>query len=140
MTERIKPPTAHPCASCPYRVDVPAGVWAEEEYHKLPGYDRETMHQPPVVFLCHQRNGHICSGWAGCHDMGQSLGVRFAVMSGALTGDDIDALFDYESPVRLFGSGAEAAEHGLSGVDSPDDRAVEAIGKLKRRRNLRGAR
>lgn len=31
-----------PCSACPYRVDVPAGVWAREEYDKLDPYDLPT--------------------------------------------------------------------------------------------------
>jgi hypothetical protein len=35
-------PTKYPCPSCPYRKDVPSGVWAPEEYDKLPAYDNDT--------------------------------------------------------------------------------------------------
>lgn len=68
---------------------MPSGVWHPDEYAKLPGFDRPTAEQPPGVFLCHQQNGRVCAGWAGCHDMAQSLGVRFAVQSGALSGGDV---------------------------------------------------
>jgi hypothetical protein len=35
----INPPAPKPCESCPYRKDVPSGVWSEGEYRKLPQYD-----------------------------------------------------------------------------------------------------
>lgn len=31
----LKPPKV-PCGTCPYRRDVPAGIWHGEEYAKLP--------------------------------------------------------------------------------------------------------
>jgi len=43
-----------PCQSCPYRRDVPSGIWAHEEYEKILDYDNETGHQPMKVFMCHQ--------------------------------------------------------------------------------------
>lgn len=36
-----------PCASCPYRRDVPEGVWHPEEYSKLRAYDGSTGEQSP---------------------------------------------------------------------------------------------
>jgi hypothetical protein len=98
------------------------------------------MFQPQGVFMCHQRNGHLCSGWVGCHDMSQSLGMRFAEMKGEMAPADFDAVYAYVSPVPLFASGAEAAAHGLADVEAPDDRAAAAIGKLERQRAVRGAR
>jgi hypothetical protein len=134
MTDQIKPPTSHPCASCPYRRDVPSGVWHPQEYRKLPGYDNDTWAQPAGVFMCHQRNGHICSGWAGCHDMHSSLAVRLAATKRQIATDDVLRLLDYECPVPLWDSGTDAAEHGLADVEDPDDRAVATISKLERRR------
>lgn len=64
----LGPPSRCPCASCPYRRDVPSGVWAPEEYEKLRRYDAPTMEQPPQVFLCHQKNrdtaNRVGAGWA----------------------------------------------------------------------------
>lgn len=81
------PPAPRSCASCPYRRDVPAGIWAREEYGKLPGYDEPTPFQPRGVFLCHQHDpgtdGHpVCGGWAGCHDGDELLALRMAVLGG----------------------------------------------------------
>ena len=42
-------PAKNPCGSCPYRKDVPSGVWAVSEYLKLVEYDRPTGEQPVHV-------------------------------------------------------------------------------------------
>ncbi|MFD7961193.1 DUF6283 family protein [Streptomyces zaomyceticus] len=42
------PPAPRPCASCPYRRDVPSGVWSRGDYVKLPLYDGPTWTQPAV--------------------------------------------------------------------------------------------
>ena len=135
----VRPPAPRPCESCPYRRDVPSGVWVAEEYAKLPAYDRPTAEQPPGLFLCHQQDGRACAGWAGCHDMNESLAVRFAAISG-VSEETIDALCDYVSPVPLWPSGAAAAAHGMAGVDAPADDAERLISKLVRRRDERAVR
>ncbi len=122
-------PSAAPCGTCPYRRDVPSGVWDESEYAKLPLYDGETFEQimkgGTGLFFCHQNDGHLCAGWVGCHDTSQLLALRF---------NPVDpSTFDYQSPVPLFASGAEAAAHGLADVASPSPAARVAIGKLARR-------
>jgi hypothetical protein len=132
-----KGPARSPCGSCPYRLDVPSGVWAAEEYDKLPPYDGETHEQPPTAFFCHAQNGRLCAGWVGCHDMAHSLGLRLAAAMGLLAGGDVDAALDYESPVPLHASGAAAAEHGKIGIAIPDDEARRAIAKLEARRQRR---
>lgn len=134
------PPTPRPCASCPYRRDVPAGIWDRTEYEKLPGYDEPTPFQPRQVFLCHQHTpgtdrAPVCAGWAGCHDGDHLLALRMAVSSGSMTPEDVDAVRDYVSPVPLFESGAEAASHGMSAIDAPGDGAVAAIAKIRRARS-----
>jgi len=133
------PPTPRPCASCPYRRDVPPGIWAREEYEKLPNYDEPTPFQPPQVFLCHQHDSGterapVCGGWAGCHDGDELLALRMAVFGGSMTVEDVEAVRDYNSPVPLFASGAEAAAHGLSALRAPGPDAVKAIGKIQRAR------
>ncbi|WP_276614048.1 DUF6283 family protein [Streptomyces sp. A0642] len=134
------PPAPRPCASCPYRQDVPSGVWSEEEYAKLPAFDGPTYAQPARLFVCHQHDrgeerARVCAGWAGCHDMGESLGVRVALASGRITEETAEALVDYVSPVPLFASGAEAAAHGMREVEAPGVEAAEAIGKIRRVRS-----
>jgi hypothetical protein len=127
-------PAKAPCRSCPYRRDVPSGVWSEDEYAKLPPYDMETAEQPHGVFFCHQQDGRVCAGWAGCHDMEENLALRFAIALDVLTPADADAVRDYESPVPLFESGRAAAEHGLADVDRPGPDAVRTIIRLERKR------
>lgn len=125
-----------PCPSCPYRRDVPSGLWDAAEYAKLPGYDGTTAEQAAAgafsVFFCHQRTGQVCAGWAGCHDMEENLAIRMGRED-----LDLDAIRAYESPVPLFASGTDAAEHGLRDVGQPAAAARVLIGKLTR---LRAAR
>lgn len=129
MTDLPKP-SAAPCGTCPYRRDVPAGIWDASEYDKLPRYDGGTIDQLMAggvgLFFCHQNDGHLCAGWAGCHDTDELLALRMHPVD--------PSTFGYVSPVPLFDSGAEAAAHGLSGVDAPDDSARRAIAKLQARR------
>ncbi|KQP63185.1 hypothetical protein ASF47_18055 [Nocardioides sp. Leaf285] len=132
----MRAPAKNPCGTCPYRTDVPAGVWHPEEYAKLPPFDRDTASQPPGLFLCHQQDQRVCAGWAGCHDMEESLGVRVAALTGVAE-DVIEAVLDYVSPVPLFASGEEAARHGMSGVEEPPDPARKAIDNLTRKRQAR---
>lgn len=130
-------PKPYPCASCPYRKDCPSGVWMRDEYIKLPPYDeREVISQPMALFYCHQSDGTLCSGWVGCHDMDHSLAVRLAARN--VSNSDLDAIFDYVSPVPLFASGAEAAEHGMRDVEDPGPEAERVMAKLQDRRERRG--
>jgi hypothetical protein len=124
----IRPPADRPCGSCPYRRDVPSGVWAEEEYEKLPAYDGETFEQPIGVFHCHRQDGRACAGWVAVHDMYESLALRLASAEGRV---DVDGFLDYETDVPLFGSGAEAAEHGLRDLEEPDADARRVMKKLR---------
>jgi len=123
-----------PCSSCPYRRDVPSGIWQASEYDKLPAYDGDTADQVLAratgLFHCHSQPANLCAGWVGCHDMTQSFAVRF-------NSRDVDpAVYDYVSPVPLFASGAEAAEHGKRDLPRPGPRAQRKIGQLLRRREL----
>lgn len=128
-------PAKRPCGSCPYRRDVPSGVWADEEYAKLPPYDQPTHEQPMAAFFCHQQDGRLCAGWVAVHDMVESIGLRLAVLAGHVDADDLDAILDYETDVPLFASGAEAAEHGRREVDVPGAQAVRTIQRLERKRS-----
>lgn len=121
-------PAAAPCKSCPYRKDVPSGVWAAHEYQKLPLYDGETWEQSPALFFCHQQDGHLCAGWLGCHDQQHLLALRLheAAVS--------QLAWEYHSPVELFASGAEAAAHGMKDIASPGQRASEMISRLAAKR------
>jgi hypothetical protein len=109
-------------------------VWDDSEYDKLPEYDRPTGEQPPSVFLCHQQDGCLCAGWTACHDMRDNLGLRVAAAFGAIEREDVGAVLDYETPVLLFESGAEAAAHGRAEIPAPGRRARRTIDKLQRKR------
>ena len=113
-------PAGNPCGSCPYRRDAPVGLWHREEYAILTHYDAETWKQPSKLFLCHQENDRICSGWAGCLPMEHNLGARAALMTGHLTGEQYEELLSYSTGVDLFDSGRQAVEHGLGGDPSPE--------------------
>lgn len=119
-----KPPPV-PCGSCPYRRDVPSGVWSRDEYEKLPEYDGETWEQSPAIFLCHQRDGHLCGGWLACHDTDHLLALRI---------NRVDpAAFGYTTDVPVFASGKEAHDHGVRDLDQPGDRALKmAAGLMKK--------
>ena len=119
-----------PCASCPYRRDVPSGIWTAEEYDKLPAYDGGTADQLAAsafaLFHCHSQPASLCAGWVGCHDMDHNLAVR-------LNARDVDpAVHEYVSPVPLFASGAEAAEHGKRDLSDPGPEAQRKMRKLLR--------
>ena len=135
MTEQttVRP---KPCPSCPYRRDVPSGIWSPGEYVKLTQYDGDFGAQAAAgataVFMCHQGSGELCAGWCGCHDM-------FGTLAARINASQLDpAVWDYVSPVPLFGSGAEAAAHGLRDIASPSPRAAAAIHKIERVRAARG--
>lgn len=124
-------PRKSPCASCPYRRDVPSGVWAAEEYEKLPGFDGDTAVQSPATFYCHQQDGAVCAGWLGHTEPSELLGVRVGLLTGALD----ESCLDYRTDVALFASGAEAAAHGLRDLDTPGDSARDTMRKITRTRS-----
>lgn len=126
-----KPPAKRPCGSCPYRKDVPAGVWSKEEYEKLPPYDGETFEQPPKMFLCHRQDGHTCAGWVATHDMEQNLGFRLSCSQGEATEEWVDAFLDYTTDVPVWESGRAAAEHGLSdmSIGPHNQKVIERVRK-----------
>lgn len=120
-----------PCKSCPYRRDVPSGVWAKEEYDKLPAYDGEIIDQLRKEaygrFDCHQRDGHLCAGWVAAHGAGELLALR-------MQANKIDpSVWSYRSPVPVFSSGKEAAEHGKRDLDNPTARSKRMVKSLLRR-------
>ena len=141
MAEKGIRPRKTPCSSCPYRRDVPSGVWAAGEYEKLRGYDGDTADQARAgaagVFMCHQGAGEVCAGWAGVH--GRDPG-NFALRMAALLDPEIDirAVREYETSVPLFASGAEAADHGEREIEHPSPEAVAVTEKVEQVRELRG--
>lgn len=124
-----------PCKSCPYRRDVPSGVWAPEEYTKLPRFDGEIIEQlvsgGTGLFLCHQQNNALCSGWLGCHGPENLLALR-------LHSDQVEPeVFDYETSTPLFSSGTEAAEHGLRKIEEPDEDAERVMRRLAKKKGIK---
>lgn len=130
MTDKIKPPKV-PCGTCPYRRDVPGGIWAKEEYEKLPAYDADMWMQPRAVFMCHQQDGCMCGGWLMVHG-DHSLALRMAAIN-----DHLDSsVWNYGPDVEVFASGAEAAAHGIAGIADPSPAARRKIdGLVKQRMN-----
>lgn len=128
----MKPPAAIPCSSCPYRRDVPSGVWKAVEYEKLLAYDRPTGEQPIGIFHCHRQDGRVCAGWAGCHDMDHALAIRLGAADGRLDEETLVAILDYETSIPLWESGEAAAAHGMEEVQDPGPEARRVIDKLTR--------
>ena len=115
-----------PCEACPYRQDVPSGVWAHEEYEKLRRYDAETASQPFVGFACHATPKKFCHGWAVVHT---SRGNEHDLIALRLAGvQEIP-----EPKVPLFGSGNEAADHGQAEIEDPTEEAMHVADRLTRK-------
>lgn len=133
----MRAPARRPCGSCPYRRDVPSGVWAAVEYEKLPEYDRPTGEQPTGVFHCHQQNDRICAGWAAVHDMDECLAMRLAASWESISVAELAKVLAYATDVPLFATGAEAAEHGLRDLQTPGDAAQRTIQGLVRKASRR---
>lgn len=127
MTEH-KDVAKRPCGTCPYRRDVPSGIWSADEYDKLPHYDGEMAWQNPHLFACHQNDGKLCAGWLACH--GDGLAIRLALIKGTLD----PSVLAYETDVPVFASGAEACAHGKRDIDAPSRTArAKMQGLLKLR-------
>lgn len=126
---KIRP---EPCSSCPYRRDVPSGVWSAEEYDKLRLYDAPTAGQPLAAFSCHASPEAYCCGWAVVHmSRGPEPGHPFDLLALRIGGSM--GLWDGVMPtpkVELFTSGNEAADHGQRDVDDPSPEATEMAMKL----------
>lgn len=139
MTSDVGPPAPNPCPSCPYRRDVPSGVWSTREYEKLPQYDGPTWEQSPRLFQCHQNEresnqARLCAGWVGCHGGEELLALRIAASNRTMAEDHIRASMRYTTTVPLWPSGAAAAEHGTRDIDHPSEAASEMIEKISGRR------
>lgn len=119
-----------PCPACPYRCDVPSGVWHDEEYAKLRRYDRPTGEQPPAAFSCHATPERLCHGWAVVHS---TRGHAFDLLALRLLGGPPVP----PAVVPLFSSGAQAADHGEQDIARPGPAAVRAIDTLRRYPRLR---
>jgi hypothetical protein len=123
VTDRVR---TQPCEACPYRRDVPSGIWSAEDYDKLPPYDAPTHEQPVETFACHATPEFYCHGWAVVHS---NRGHQHELLSLRLCRvDDIP-----EPAVPLFTSGTEAAEHGKRDIKRPKQAARRAVARLQSR-------
>jgi hypothetical protein len=100
-------------------------VWAPEEYQRLLAYDLPTGDQPVGPFGCHYDNGNLCGGWLAAHNISDLLAIRLGVSFGTIPPE----VFDYETDVPCWSSGAEACEKGTVHGD-PDLDAELAILKI----------
>lgn len=132
-------PRDRPCVTCPYRKDVEPGIWHPEEYKKLAAYDLETGQQPIGVFQCHQKHitgkAEICRGWFDAIDRQNSLALRIAAFSRLI---DPRIVGLKKSPVPVFSSGREAAEHGTLPPEEMSDEAWEQAEKIRKARIKNG--
>jgi hypothetical protein len=100
-----------PCAQCPWRRDVPTGVFPAEAFRisASTAYD-----QAMEMFACHMSGVDRMSTCAGflLSNAHHNLGVRFATLSGKID------LTQVESHVPLYGSYREMAE--ANGVEPRD--------------------
>lgn len=113
------------CTACPYRRDVPSGVWAASEYEKLAEYDKPTGDQPAGAFHCHATPEVICHGWAVVHGRQDHA---HELLAARLWHIDTSTVEEH-SP--LFSSGAEACEHGKRDIANPSEEAIETVARLQ---------
>jgi len=130
-----------PCKSCPYRRDVPSGVWAAAEYDKLPAYDGEIVEQvingkAGGLFYCHQNDGKLCAGWLATHGPHNLLAMRLASFFGTGRVALDPALWTYRSPVPVFKTGAQAAAHGKRAINRPGAKARGVVARLMKNRKV----
>lgn len=114
-----------PCTFCPYRADVPSGIWSTGDYAKLPPYDALTHEQPVATFQCHATPEFYCHGWAVVHS---NRGHQFELLALRIWHAEIP-----KAAVALFASGTEAAAHGLRNLKQPARKARQAMDTLTAR-------
>jgi hypothetical protein len=122
-----------PCKSCPYRKDVPSGIWEASEYDKILPYDNETMFQPPTVFMCHQKDGSLCRGWLDCHGP-DLLGMRLACFKGEVSPEDLVKALEEGPAVPVFKTADLASRHGRKAIEKPSKKAKTLINQIERKR------
>ncbi|SHU27127.1 Uncharacterised protein [Mycobacteroides abscessus subsp. abscessus] len=76
----------------------------------------------------------MCAGWVGCHGY-ELLALRLAFLAGRIDAATFEAAAGYQSPVELFTSGAQAADHGQAELQEPGVKARAAVEKISRRRS-----
>lgn len=141
--EPLRRPAPNPCEACPYRADVPSGVWADSEYVKLVDYDKPTGEQPTGLFQCHQTSAddpkaRVCGGWAAVHRQNprghELLALRLAEAFNSMRPDDLYATAMFRTRVPLFASATAAAAHGMRELDHPSLEARVVMDKIIGRR------
>ncbi|GIG93182.1 hypothetical protein Pen02_81180 [Plantactinospora endophytica] len=118
---------------------MPSGVWSFEEYEKLRNYDAPTYAQPTSLWQCHQTDAgsdhrRLCAGWVGCHGGDHLLALRLALAEGRICADILRAAADFISPVPLFASASDAANHGQAEITEPGEAARRVIAKVTQSR------
>ena len=126
---------SQPCSSCPYRKDVPSGVWDAREYVKLPAYDNPTGEQPMQAFNCHQQNGCLCRGWLDVHGKQKPghelMSLRLLGLSVGPEGvAEIQKAIEDGPAVPVFEDGLTACMHGLKEIQEPSDDAIDVQSKV----------
>lgn len=122
---------SEPCSACPYRRDVPSGVWAAHEYDKLREYDEPTGSQPFAAFACHATPDHLCNGWAVVHS---NRGHEYELLALRMEAGAMGALAAIPTPrTELFASGNEAADWGQRDVENPSVESRLAVERLTRK-------
>jgi hypothetical protein len=118
------------CSACPYRRDVPSGVWAAHEYDKLVQYDAPTGAQPLAGFACHATPEFLCHGWAMVHE-NRGHGNELLALRAC---QPENYAITHEPDPSLFDSGQEAADHGKRDIAVPpgDARADRLLRKYDR--------
>lgn len=136
MTENKISCMSVPCTTCPYRRDVPSGVWDASEYEKLPAYDEETWQQPAKLFMCHQQTGGLCTGWLQSHANREHA---YDLLALRMYGRELDAkavskVVLSEPAVPLFSTGVAAMRHGLKQIHKPGKKAKAAMKRIVTKR------
>lgn len=65
------------------------------------------------------------------------MALRLAGVFGTLAPEEVEEVISYVSPVPLFGSGTEAAAHGMAEVDAPDEAAIRVMERITRKRAVK---
>lgn len=111
----------NPCNTCPYRKDTPPGIWAREEYDKLPRWDDPMSFAG--TFICHNDPDSVCRGWLEVHY--DNMNVRMQCFHIKWTEAN-----KKPCDVELYASGAEARRAGIKGIKKPSREAVLKIRQI----------
>jgi Family of unknown function (DUF6283) len=110
----LRPVDGPPCKDCPFRCDLPPGSWPDAVYRRLPIYDGNVSQQATAganaCMFCFSQPARLCGGWVAVFPLDSNLALRLQAAEGNVDQQSVRA---YRTEVPLFGSGAEAAQHGL---------------------------